>query len=208
MEQASSWMLMRRRMFFQSHFQVSMNSLSESWEEKSFAEDAARSLGGCVWPPRSYTCSFCKREFKSAQALGGHMNVHRRDRAKLKQSHSPNNDAVFHQNQNPNPLISPDPIFPHRPHSSDLTLSPLSAPCSIVGGEHERQLFRSDSTTKTTLSNVISTSYDDDDDDDVEINYKRRKIAVPTLPFLVVGIAGSLEELDLELRLGVEPKLK
>lgn len=50
-----------------------------SWEEKAFAEDAA----GCVWPPRSYSCSFCRREFPSAQALGGHMNVHRRDRARL-----------------------------------------------------------------------------------------------------------------------------
>uniref|UniRef100_A0A7N0UTH8 C2H2-type domain-containing protein n=1 Tax=Kalanchoe fedtschenkoi TaxID=63787 RepID=A0A7N0UTH8_KALFE len=61
----------------------------ESWEERAFAEDAARGLGGFIWPPRSYTCSFCRREFKSAQALGGHMNVHRRDRARLKQALSP-----------------------------------------------------------------------------------------------------------------------
>ncbi|XP_074562024.1 uncharacterized protein LOC141818410 [Curcuma longa] len=54
-------------------------SSAPSWEEKAFAEDAA----GCVWPPRSYSCSFCRREFPSAQALGGHMNVHRRDRARL-----------------------------------------------------------------------------------------------------------------------------
>ncbi|KAF8702261.1 hypothetical protein HU200_033027 [Digitaria exilis] len=40
-------------------------------------------LGG-AWPPRSYTCAFCRREFRSAQALGGHMNVHRRDRAKMR----------------------------------------------------------------------------------------------------------------------------
>ncbi|KAG2240662.1 hypothetical protein Bca52824_097138, partial [Brassica carinata] len=26
------------------------------------------------WPPKNYTCSFCRREFRSAQALGGHMN--------------------------------------------------------------------------------------------------------------------------------------
>ncbi|KAK8671778.1 hypothetical protein V6N13_038363 [Hibiscus sabdariffa] len=51
-----------------------------SWEERLFAE--------CIWPPRSYSCSFCDREFRSAQALGGHMNVHRRDRAKLKQVQS------------------------------------------------------------------------------------------------------------------------
>ncbi|XP_059669491.1 transcriptional regulator TAC1 [Cornus florida] len=35
---------------------------------------------------KSYTCSFCKRGFSNAQALGGHMNIHRKDRAKLKES--------------------------------------------------------------------------------------------------------------------------
>ncbi|KAI3812728.1 hypothetical protein L1987_17440 [Smallanthus sonchifolius] len=54
----------------------------DSWEVKAFAEDT-RNVMGTTWPPRSYTCTFCKREFRSAQALGGHMNVHRRDRARL-----------------------------------------------------------------------------------------------------------------------------
>ncbi|MCO5581132.1 hypothetical protein L7F22_035009 [Adiantum nelumboides] len=43
------------------------------------------SAGG-PWPCRSYGCSFCGREFSSAQALGGHMNIHRRDRARLRAS--------------------------------------------------------------------------------------------------------------------------
>ncbi|KAL2509544.1 C2H2 and C2HC zinc fingers superfamily protein [Forsythia ovata] len=34
---------------------------------------------------RSYRCTFCKRGFSNAQALGGHMNIHRKDRAKLKE---------------------------------------------------------------------------------------------------------------------------
>lgn len=34
---------------------------------------------------KSYRCTFCKRGFSNAQALGGHMNIHRRDRAKLKE---------------------------------------------------------------------------------------------------------------------------
>ncbi|KAF8086288.1 hypothetical protein N665_0630s0038 [Sinapis alba] len=34
---------------------------------------------------RSYICSFCVRGFSNAQALGGHMNIHRRDRANLRQ---------------------------------------------------------------------------------------------------------------------------
>jgi len=63
-----------------------------SWEEQAFAKDAAWS--GCVWPPRSYSCTFCTREFRSAQALGGHMNVHRRDRARLKQPYSPQNETL------------------------------------------------------------------------------------------------------------------
>ncbi|KAF9593967.1 hypothetical protein IFM89_026510 [Coptis chinensis] len=33
---------------------------------------------------RCYQCNFCKRGFSNAQALGGHMNIHRKDRAKLK----------------------------------------------------------------------------------------------------------------------------
>ncbi|ESW34513.1 hypothetical protein PHAVU_001G158800 [Phaseolus vulgaris] len=30
---------------------------------------------------RSYECIFCKRGFTTAQALGGHMNIHRKERA-------------------------------------------------------------------------------------------------------------------------------
>ncbi|XP_024371225.1 transcriptional regulator TAC1 [Physcomitrium patens] len=37
------------------------------------------------WPPRSYMCNFCRREFRTAQGLGGHMNVHRRERAQANQ---------------------------------------------------------------------------------------------------------------------------
>ncbi|RZC84947.1 hypothetical protein C5167_047731 [Papaver somniferum] len=59
------------------------NSDDDSWEVRAFAEDTNM---GTTWPPRSYTCTFCRREFRSAQALGGHMNVHRRDRARLRQS--------------------------------------------------------------------------------------------------------------------------
>ena len=33
---------------------------------------------------RSYECTFCKRGFTNAQALGGHMNIHRKDKAKVK----------------------------------------------------------------------------------------------------------------------------
>ncbi|GFP95900.1 transcriptional regulator superman [Phtheirospermum japonicum] len=60
---------------------------------------------GFSWPPRSYTCSFCKREFRSAQALGGHMNVHRRDRARLRLS--PNLTLDLNPSLNSNPSFCP-----------------------------------------------------------------------------------------------------
>ncbi|PWA45398.1 Zinc finger, C2H2 [Artemisia annua] len=37
---------------------------------------------------RSYACMYCKHGFTTAQALGGHMNVHRKDKAKSKSSFS------------------------------------------------------------------------------------------------------------------------
>ncbi|OWM68139.1 transcriptional regulator SUPERMAN-like [Punica granatum] len=78
-------------------------------------------LCGISWPPRSYSCSFCKREFRSAQALGGHMNVHRRDRARLRQS-SPMED--FHQY----PVLSlsstnPSPTSNHKPNPNPYVAS-------------------------------------------------------------------------------------
>ncbi|XP_010543270.1 PREDICTED: transcriptional regulator TAC1 [Tarenaya hassleriana] len=46
---------------------------------------------------RSYICSFCMRGFSNAQALGGHMNIHRRDRAKLRQLLEEKDDGLNEQ---------------------------------------------------------------------------------------------------------------
>ena len=50
---------------------------------------------------RSYECTFCKRGFTNAQALGGHMNIHRKDRAKAKQS-AGTSSKVYEDYTNPN----------------------------------------------------------------------------------------------------------
>ncbi|KAI4356504.1 hypothetical protein L6164_000526 [Bauhinia variegata] len=101
MEKGQCWMWKKRK--------YSMASYDDSWEEQAFAEDAAGAMGGSIWPPRSYTCSFCRREFRSAQALGGHMNVHRRDRARLKQPSSSANEILYPNLETPhqNPLQNP-----------------------------------------------------------------------------------------------------
>ncbi|XP_038717475.1 zinc finger protein 11-like [Tripterygium wilfordii] len=66
------------------------------------------SNGLSTWPPKDYTCSFCKRKFSSAQALGGHMNVHRRDRARLR-SQLPSTVFECTSTPNPSPNSSPPP---------------------------------------------------------------------------------------------------
>uniref|UniRef100_A0A0E0KMQ6 C2H2-type domain-containing protein n=1 Tax=Oryza punctata TaxID=4537 RepID=A0A0E0KMQ6_ORYPU len=62
----------------------------------------------------SYTCGYCRREFRSAQALGGHMNVHRRERARLRQCPNPNPCHGGRPHPLPNLNLSPPP--PPLPH--------------------------------------------------------------------------------------------
>ncbi|KAH6769899.1 hypothetical protein C2S52_014702 [Perilla frutescens var. hirtella] len=96
-----------------------------SFDYNSNLGDGDLAAAGFSWPPRSYICSFCRREFRSAQALGGHMNVHRRDRARLRQSPARdggnNNGGQFNSlldlNLEPSPSIFPST---HLPVSSSL----------------------------------------------------------------------------------------
>ncbi|XP_028213722.1 zinc finger protein 10-like [Glycine soja] len=97
MEEGHCWIKTKRKYSMNSSIDSPTNYPSSyddySWEEQAFAKDAAWS--GCIWPPRSYSCRFCRKEFRSAQALGGHMNVHRRDRARLKQPYSPDQNEIL-----------------------------------------------------------------------------------------------------------------
>lgn len=92
----------------------------ESWEVRAFMEDTT--VNSSQWPPRSYACSFCKRGFRTAQALGGHMNVHRRERqqAKLaelrKAAASGSFDAVNAAAEELHQHLAPPPKRIHRDH--------------------------------------------------------------------------------------------
>ncbi|XP_028775672.1 probable transcriptional regulator RABBIT EARS [Neltuma alba] len=58
----------------------------ESEDQATSSETNPSDEQGGSQVTRSYECTFCKRGFSNAQALGGHMNIHRKDKAKLKQS--------------------------------------------------------------------------------------------------------------------------
>ncbi|KAF8655158.1 hypothetical protein HU200_061295 [Digitaria exilis] len=54
----------------------------EGGYNKAGSPEASGEGGGSRRAPAGayYECSFCKRGFTNAQALGGHMNIHRKDR--------------------------------------------------------------------------------------------------------------------------------
>ncbi|KZV34988.1 hypothetical protein F511_04962 [Dorcoceras hygrometricum] len=137
-----------------------------------------------IWPPRFYSCCFCRREFRSSQALGGHMNVHRRDRAKLKQQHSP--------------TPSPPDQTSRLQKDSDYFRGLQMFPSFVSAGEHEmipRPLFHARESFQETA-----------------VSCKRIRKSDRNLPCLCRDlfanckkISGSMEDVDLELRLGPNP---
>ncbi|XP_028786411.1 transcriptional regulator SUPERMAN-like, partial [Neltuma alba] len=132
MEQGQCWVWTKRKHSSLSSYNALASpshnfTYGDSWEEQAFAEDER--LGGCIWPPRSYSCSFCSREFRSAQALGGHMNVHRRDRARLKQPPSPQKQdetSLEYQNSLTSTSLAYSNANPNSDHHPEAKLAPPS----------------------------------------------------------------------------------
>ncbi|CBI33893.3 unnamed protein product, partial [Vitis vinifera] len=157
----------------------------DSWEVRAFAEDTGNIMG-TTWPPRSYTCTFCRREFRSAQALGGHMNVHRRDRARLHQTHPGSNNPTSSSSTNSSStLIIPTQEFITNgglcllyqlPPNPNALFTPTSINSCIA-------LCPSSKPEPSAVSNG------DDDNENTSNNYND----------------SAMEELDLELRLGHRP---
>ncbi|KAL1825121.1 hypothetical protein ACET3Z_011899 [Daucus carota] len=164
-----------------SHFR---GSSMKSWEEQAFVEDSQGPLGGFIWPPRSYSCSFCKREFRSAQALGGHMNVHRRDRARLKQSSNTTNGSQETSDSNPSNFASSAPA--KASSCKEITNLPLFA-------ENLREESRVEGHVETKL--CVGLNFGGGGDG------KKRKREAVMLPFLLKACSNE-KEIDLELRLG------
>lgn len=86
---------------------------------------------------RSYECVFCKRGFTTAQALGGHMNIHRKDRVK-------------------NKPITPSKPEPFTNHSS--TLRPMLTTTAAVTTVSHHQSFQTYFPTSSTWCLGTTTS--------------------------------------------------
>ncbi|XP_068639223.1 transcriptional regulator SUPERMAN-like [Aristolochia californica] len=155
-------------------------------------------LGGFSWPPRSYSCSFCRREFMSAQALGGHMNVHRRDRARLRQSPPWDGQA---SNLNSNPYPSPNPSPNQNPSLSSSSPPPTEIPVAVT---QRFPSWLSPSFTCVTSSSPSSSSsgearisgqLDSTDPPSLKEDHLRRRKAIKAL-FITEEMKTSEDEED------------
>lgn len=155
------------------------------------------------------------------------MNVHRRDRARLKQSSSPIDEdqvsSMEYYNPNPNPSPSPNP----NPNSGAIGSSlpsfvnpmPLRLPSALelrleLGSFKVRE-----------VGSKGKRDWDEDDEIDVYSNKRQRSDQQLGFPSIVKPSSGDfqfigrstevlklspspVEEIDLELRLGDPPKVK
>ncbi|XP_002973706.2 transcriptional regulator SUPERMAN [Selaginella moellendorffii] len=167
----------------------------ESWEVRAFAEDAA----SCSeqWPPRSYSCSFCAREFRTAQALGGHMNVHRRERAYANQL-----GLLRSSTNNPASASAPgdSSTSAAAPALGLCWLYPVPAPANGTGVCHQVPTTSTVTTTSPQNSSVSRLQ---------QVDSKNRFGAFPPAPSCPVSTIDRKKMLqdydpnvDLELRLG------
>ncbi|GAB4843214.1 hypothetical protein Ancab_013181 [Ancistrocladus abbreviatus] len=153
--------------------------------------------GQLSWPPRSYTCSFCRREFRSAQALGGHMNVHRRDRARLRHPSPPSSTPSLNLNLSPNHYTNSKSDTSLLPSSSSS--SPASSPAALLSEPTKKPGVAGASFQGWSLKVKEGDGLNGSCGYDVE---KKADLKVVKLD-LEIGVFRDIkEDLDLELRLG------
>ncbi|KAL5742708.1 hypothetical protein ACOSP7_029440 [Xanthoceras sorbifolium] len=167
------------------------------WSTTSDDQDIRNSSDHVV---KSYTCAFCKRGFSNAQALGGHMNIHRRDRAKLRQFAEENLPTLdISTNRNPiEPLdASEERINENILRSSEEKSCTPGRSCTPYREDDEieelQQLpfFAEKPSSASSDTNVSNSSCTEENGE--KRNQLRQSHA-------------SRVELDLELRLGPEPE--
>ncbi|KAI3756747.1 hypothetical protein L1987_56570 [Smallanthus sonchifolius] len=184
------------------HVLKSTNKVIINYRRSGCREDE-ESFGEFSWPPKSYTCSFCKREFRSAQALGGHMNVHRREKAKLRQITPQRYLSFLHpqsqvHDQNPNPNPNPNPNITTCSFTSN---TPSSFPpfthscCPPFSDPYRFHLLRRSNSAKAEVSRSRKP------DLVVDFSHEKEGMIVKKLDNGLL-VEQKFDDLDLELRLG------
>ncbi|KAJ9180688.1 hypothetical protein P3X46_008901 [Hevea brasiliensis] len=169
---------------------VNQSSIGKSDEQMMWSLDDHWGSGIA----RSYICSFCKKGFSNAQALGGHMNIHRKDRAKLREASDENLLSLdITKSMNPaNPADHPHQVS----EDKNLLVLESSEEGSSVPKTSYSLSLEDDAGTPGNKGATFSADAkvgnwpDGDEDKNMQLSHR------PTAQII---------ELDLELRLGPEP---
>ncbi|KAG2713566.1 hypothetical protein I3760_04G182800 [Carya illinoinensis] len=183
----------------------------------SFRFEEDRSSCRTSWLAKQhYTCRFCNRQFRSAQALGGHMNVHRRDRAARLRLLPPS----VSESQNPNHVFASSPssssakfLLPTDRRLPSLSLITSSSPSSASTNEEKKLVISlprvdplnpqgKDITNKRRIRSVLGFQglnvFAQKDREPTVC----RKESIVSLDLEIGLLKDQKEDLDLELRLG------
>lgn len=160
----------------------------KSWSEESDDDDRT-GIG------RSYECVFCKRGFTTAQALGGHMNIHRKDRANNK---SKPTKVVAPDSSSSNKLVDLG-FYSHEPSPGNYYLTPIPE----VDSNNYPQFYHHPTAIRSSSHQYHVHQFGGD--------WRTKSLSLYTNPFCLPDkiqnddMSDSEDGLDLELRLGYQP---
>ncbi|KAF5476108.1 hypothetical protein F2P56_007847 [Juglans regia] len=142
---------------------------------------------------RSYICGFCEKGFSNAQALGGHMNIHRKDRARLKQAEDENSPPMDITTSGPTvdhdqpPILEEKILFQLGSGDQDKKSCSPKKPCSHSVDYRGKAINKK----PHQLASLFGSG-----------NYEEKEMQYNLSTH---SQRSNIAEVDLELRLGPEP---